>query len=420
MSEENISKSKAKRLAIEKARKAQKNAKRLRVTFTIVCLVAIVGGIAAGIIIYNASKFDYGRCFTKEGLIDINIDEYCTSNYESISLNKADLLPDDATVQADIDSFCSNYKELSEDENAVVKEGDVVNVCYTVSAGGQVYNTVTAEMGGEDMTADDSTLGSSLIGHKVGDSFSVDTSAGSEMGAADNESVSGDVAVSDNESVSDNDVMAVSEGTSENGASVSGNSGSSNVVYDITITGVYTIPEFTDELVAANLGGEYTTAAEYRQAVVDYYYDINLEKAIKEALLANSVITAYPEDYYNYTRDMIAQSEGQQAEYYQQVYDPNFTAWNLVGVSTQEEYDEHLKEEAVASVEEMLCMQAVYVKAGLTNTKEEVKNYAINVKGWTEENYNEYIKTYGYPFFANYAMTDKVLTYLKENVTIVE
>ena len=66
-------------------------------------------------------------------------------------------------------------------------------------------------------------------------------------------------------------------------------------VYEVTLEGIYVTPELTDEFVAANT--EYATVTEYRQSIIDTYYDRSLRSALSSSLSENSAVSVYPEKY---------------------------------------------------------------------------------------------------------------------------
>ncbi len=405
---DNVSKSKAKRLAAEKARKEQKKAKR-RSTITGVTIVALMVGIVVGIIVYNKNKVNaYSRYLTDEGTIDIDINQYCTTTYENMSFSRAELLPDDSQVESDIQDFCNNNRVVKE-EGAVIAEGDMVNVTYSLTVDGQVVDSVSANNGGMDYVVGSAKMtqefDDALIGHVVGDTFTIDNS-GSDNSVSDN-------SVSDN-SVSDNSVST---------DSVSADNLTYNIVYTVTVCAIYDVPEFTDELVASNFPTLYSTAEEYRQSIIDDYYDQNLENAILESLSMNCVVLDIPEDYYNkqieeFKRSDIAQFNYAAATYAQYGIQMN-SVLDMYGFTTQEEYDAYLANKATDAVKLMLYYQAIFEKAGLTNTKEDVLAYTQEL-GWSMDEYNGWVRDRGYPYIANFVLQERVMEYLKENVTITD
>ncbi|HPF29226.1 MAG TPA: hypothetical protein PLZ77_03855, partial [Lachnospiraceae bacterium] len=94
MSQNEISKSKQKRLDMENARKTQKKKRAMATMWAILIPLVIVASIIVLVIVYQNSKIDFSRGLTKEGTIaGIDINDYIQVDYQSISFNKADLLP---------------------------------------------------------------------------------------------------------------------------------------------------------------------------------------------------------------------------------------------------------------------------------------------------------------------------------------
>ena len=233
-----MSKSKKKRIAAENARRAQRAKKAMITVWAVLIPVAIVAAIVISAMMKYDSILDYSRYLTDEGFIKGLGDGDASIDYKSLTLAKADLLPDDATVQKDIDDFLERNESLSEDPARTADADDKVKLRYSSVMDGADYDASAEE--GEDMKLGDETISAdfdaALVGHAAGDSYTVDITFPAD------------------------DVDADRAGKT--------------ATYTVSVDGIYDIPELTDELVSANSAG-YATVEEYKQSIIDKYYEAN-------------------------------------------------------------------------------------------------------------------------------------------------
>lgn len=393
MSEENISKSKQKRINQEKAREEQKvkDAMGTIIGVGVVLLLLIaVAAITIGRSFFNKSEeIDYSKYLTEEGLIDVNIDEYCTTTYENITVSNADIMPTDEFIDSQLDSFLAGYKSLEDDASLEVSEEDTVLIAYASTIDGVSFNEVSKENGGTEYTIGSEMLSAdfdtALIGHHPGDIFDFDVTYAADYY---------------------DDSMA--------GKTVS---------YNVELISIYVVPEFDDEFVAQNLSEYASTADGYVEYITDEFYKSNLRNAIADSISENCVITGYPEEYVDYTEKVIRQTDKQQYEYFKQIYAQYgltlSNVWEIYGLTTEAEYNDYVANLAKETVGTMLCYQAIFTKAGLTLTPDEVRQIYID-NGIDPSYYEEYTTQYGYPYLANTAMQRKVIDYLADTVTITD
>ena len=385
MAEENLSKSKKKRLAIEKARQEQKQKKAMAIAWAVFIPALIVVIIMAAVLFYQSTLIDYSRYLTNAGTIKGVKDGDVTVDIDALSFSKAELLPDDATVEADIESMLKSHEYISEDAGLKADHGDRVNVSYTSTIDGVSYNEALASDGGVDMVIDNETISaefdSAIVGHKKGDSFSVKVA------------------------FADDDADPERAGKT--------------AVYEVTLEGIYVTPELTDEFVAENT--EYSTVAEYRQSIVDSYYDRNLRSALNSSLSENSAVSVYPEKYVaNLTKVYNDQYE-QQLESYKQYFGTELygSVYEMAGFTDQASYDAMLRDRAREDTAYAMEFEYVFKQAGLSNTEDEVRQYYID-QGMTTEDIDSAVKAYGLGYLAQMSLQDKAMDYLVENVTITD
>ena len=385
MAEENISKSKKKRLAIEKARQEQKQKKAMTVAWAVFIPTLLVVVIVAGVLFYQSTLINYSRYLTDEGTIKGVKDGDVTVDIDALSFSKSELLPEDETVESDIESMLKNYEFISDDAGLKADHGDKVNVSYTSTIDGVSYNEALAADGGEDMVIDNEKISaefdSAIVGHKKGDSFSVS------------------VAFADDDPDPDR--------------------AGKTAVYEVTLEGIYVTPELTDEFIATNT--EYSTVSEYRQSIIDSYYDSNLRAAISSSLSENSAVSVYPEKYISNLTKVYNDQYEQQLESYKQYFGSDLygSVYEMAGYTDQASYDAMLRDRAKEDTAYAMELEYVFKQSGMTNTKDEVRQYFID-QGMSTDDIDSAAEAYGMGYLAQAALQGKAMDYLAENVTITE
>ncbi len=129
----------------------------------------------------DAAAFDYSAPLTEDGFFkDIHASELVTlPDYKGISIPVSVIEPDEADVQAQIDSILSQEAEDGEPiMDRAVEDGDTVNIDYVGSVDGVEFSGGSTEGQGADVTIGvtnyiDDFL-EQLIGHKPGENFDIE------------------------------------------------------------------------------------------------------------------------------------------------------------------------------------------------------------------------------------------------------
>lgn len=388
MSKNEISKSKQKRMDIENARKEQQRKKTLANLIAVLIPVTIILVICFVYFLYQSRQLNYGKYLTEEGLISgIDPANYVQFDYKSLSYNRADLLPDEETIDADIASTCESLAALSDDTDLVTASGNKISLSYTASIGGVSYNSAAQQ----DYTIGNGTVSDlfdeELIGHAPGEHFQAEIAYPEDYPKADFAGVT--------------------------------------FTYDITIHGIYVAPEFTDDLVAANFSSVATTAEGYREYLVQQYFNENLRNAVTESLSNGGTVLDYPSDYLeNVKKIYLAQNLQQYNQYNQMFYESlGYYAYNSVyemyGFATEEEYLASVDSMAANDVAYYLAVMTVFKNEGMTNTRDEVMNYYTE-QGYDAASFQALEAQYHFNYLAQMALADKVTNYLTETVTIID
>ena len=354
-----MSKSKQKRIAAENARRAQRAKKAMITVWAVLIPVAIVAAIVISAMMKYDSILDYSRYLTDEGFIKGLGDGDASIDYKSLTLAKADLLPDDATVQKDIDDFLERNESLSEDPARTADADDKVKLRYSSVMDGADYDASAEE--GEDMKLGDETISAdfdaALVGHAAGDSYTVDITFPAD------------------------DVDADRAGKT--------------ATYTVSVDGIYDIPELTDELVSANSAG-YATVEEYKQSIIDKYYEANLREAINKAVSDNVAIKNFPTKYSRNLEKVLDSQYQDQMEQYAQYFGQSFYTepYQLLGLSSEDEYASHLTEEAEEQTKMSVAAQCIFKGEGMSASEEAVTEFYTE-QGYGSADLEAFIDRYG-------------------------
>jgi trigger factor len=378
-----MSKSKKKRIAAENARRAQRAKKAMITVWAVLIPVAIVAAIVISAMMKYDSILDYSRYLTDEGYIKGLGDGDASIDYKSLTLAKADLLPDDATVQGDIDDFLERNESLSEDPARTADADDKVKLRYSSVMDGADYDASAEE--GEDMKIGDETISSdfdaALVGHAAGDSYTVDIT------------------------FPEDDVDADRAGKT--------------ATYTVSVDGIYDIPELTDELVSQNSAG-YATVEEYKQSIIDTYYEANLREAVNKAVSDNVAIKNFPTKYSrNLEKVLDSQYKDQIEQYAQYLGQSLYSSPNeMLGLS-EDEYASHLTEEAEEQTKMSVAAQCIFKGEGMTVSDEAVTEFYTE-QGYGSADLEAFIDRYGKGYVYQNYVVNTAMDYMYENVNVTE
>lgn len=320
-----ISKSRAKREERRKQVERSRREKRIaRITGWIVT-VAVVGVIAvfAGKKLYilairTTPSSDYSAGLTADGRID-GVDAAAAlalADYKNISVPEDEVAATEDEVNERIDSELESYKELDTDPALTVADGDEVNIDYVGTVDGEEFAGGNSNGEGYDLTIGSGSFvddfEEQLIGHKVGEDVTVEVTFP--------ETYSEELAGRD-------------------------------AVFAVTINGIMTAPELTDEFVAENLADaeEVSTAAEYRAKLEADFRKEHLEEYLADYVVENSTVNSYPAKYLKAVKAVTKNDDNMGTD-----------------IDDEVEYEKELTERAQDTVKEALVYQAIFEDAGLT------------------------------------------------------
>lgn len=358
---ENLSESKQRKLERAKKRADEKKARFIWKIVGIVILVLIVGGIAFSIgrSIYKSvntveASNDFSAELTDNGFIKgvTAKDDVVLADYKNIVVPSSEIEYSEEALDSEIQTILESYKVVNSETEEPVKDGDTVSINYLGTIDGVAFDG-----GSTDGTPTDLTIGSGsyidnfeeqLIGLKVGDQKDVEVTFPDDYG---NTELAGKAAI-----------------------------------FDVTVEGIYDIPEFTDEFVESNFADFAKTTDEYRNYLKNKHEDENLEAYVENFLAENSTVNSYPKAYLKNQKSVKKYNDQQSYEYMNQMsvsYNGSAmyeTFYDYVGKS-ESEYDASLEESCKETVKDDMVYQAILESEGITLTEADYRAYLNDLSG---------------------------------------
>lgn len=379
-----ISKSKAKRLAQQQARNKKKKS-HIGAVLAIIIPVAIIIAAVVFINYRNNNSGIYVKYFNDDGTFkNINIDDYCVSDFNSMIISRNDVENVSTLVEADIYQMLTDNTTIDDDPSRVIAYGDKLHVAYEATIDGAEYETYT-ESDPRLITMGYETLGSEadqlLIGSHVGSEITFDREYPEDW---KNEELAG-----------------------------------KTVHYELKVVGLYIIPAFDDAFVSEYLSDQASSAAEYRELLTKEYQDYKRDELIEAALNEYCTINSYPEDFMNRLIEDAKANDLRNLDSLNQMYGANATLYDVYGIAEDPDpaasYEVLVRQSAEGTMIKILQNAALAKELGITVTKKEVKDYFIS-NGTDKKTFNSYVKTYGWGYLATNLIQVRVDDYIKENI----
>ncbi|MBR5420605.1 MAG: hypothetical protein IK115_05600 [Lachnospiraceae bacterium] len=391
MSETNVntelSRSKQKRIEQEKNRQEARRQAAMARFWSVAIPGLIVLAIIVGVVVWRQSRLDYSRYYNDYGALKgISASGHVTVNTGAMSFSRAELLPEDSKVESDIASDLSSHQTLSDDGTLSIADGDKVRISYTATIDEESYKDVSE---GTDYTVGSGEIGEEfddvLIGCVMGDDVSTTVSFPDDYEDA---SAAGKVAE-----------------------------------YDIHVEGIYVDPVLDDSYVKEYHSDKASTVEEYRQSIIDGYYESSLRDAVSKSISVNSTVSSVPDGYLKNCERVLRAEDLEQMNYMNSLYQQmlGYVAYNSVyesrGLADEEAYNAELKERARIEAERGMEIQYIADQAGIVLTDADVTAYYVD-KGYTEESLKELQNSRGKGYVAHAVLEQKVIDHLMQTVTI--
>ncbi len=374
--------------------RAKRKAQLSRViTYSIVILIAAGLFTSIGYSVYrNATKIkpssDFSAYLTDDGLIkDVSANDLLDLvDYKNITAPLSEIEYPDKSVDSDINTLLKDYSELKTDTDALIKDGDKVNIDYVGTIDGVEFSGGNTNGQGADLEIGSNSyiddFESQLIGHKTGDNVTVNVTFPTDY---------------------------------KNNPDVAGK----DTVFEVVINGIYETPEFTDEFVKENLSENASTVAEYREYLKQTNYEKNLNTWLEKYLMDNTKVTSYPEEYFNHLKSVKKYEDQMTVQYMNNYYastgsDQTVTFEDYVGMS-ESKYDANLEEAIKDRAKKALLYQAIYQNDGLTVSKDDYSAYFDDT---STGGYDAQVEEEGVGYVMQQLIEKKVLDYVKDLVTV--
>ena len=388
-----VSKSKAKRAARAaevKAAKAKKNFDAILGWVIGIALAAVVIAVIGMGIYTDATKTksasDFSTGLTAEGFVkgaDLSAVKDLAMEGMEIPYGAVEYIED--KVNSDLLSAAQQYASYQEDPSLTVTNGNSINLDYSGSIDGVVFEGGTAEH-------------QSLV---IGSGSFIDNFEEQLIGSHPGDDVTVNVTFPD---------------PYENNPDLAGK----EAVFECHINSIYVTPEVDDEFVQAHYSDLAGNAEEFRAYIKEQGYQSNLDTYLANYITENASVSKIPSSYKKHLRSVIKYSDEQGFDQYKTYmtyygYDSSSMTFSEYTQMTESEYEKHLREEAVKQATMDLTYESIFRNAGLSINEEDYQQILTYYGG--EE---QAISTYGEPYLKQTAIKYSVIHYLKEKINVVE
>jgi len=331
--------------------------------------------------------FYYGLYHDEQGHWEgVKASEVATvCEYKGISISEEEVTPTQDDINTDVNSILSQYATEEHVTDAVVLDGDTVNIDYVGSVDGVEFDGGSKGGAGTDVTIGvtsyiDDFL-EQLIGHVPGETF--------------------DVEVTFPDSYPNNTAL---EGK--------------DAVFVTTINYIVktVTPELTDENVETYLSADYDlhTANDVLVYVTENITKQNLYNAANEYLLNNSGVENVPEKVFEYQKLSLKEYYQQYADYYGVDLETFLTS--AVGATSMDDIYTQYAADMRSSAVQSLIMQAIAEMENITISDADVE--AFFSENIVAADIEEYKTTYGMNYLKMIVMQNKVLDLVIENAIV--
>ena len=391
MSENNMTKSQAKRKArLEESQKAKREAKRTKLTTNLI-IVLVIALFAAGIgsFIYyrmttTQASSDYSAYLNEDGTIkNVNPSDYITPiDYKNIVVPQSEIEYTEDDMTTAINSLLSSNKVASTDTALAAVEGDTVNIDYVGTVDGVAFEGGSTNGAGTDLVLGSGSyvddFEEQLYGSHPGDAVTVE--------------------VTFPEDYSSEDLQG------------------KDAVFEVTVNSIYVLPDFTDEFVAEHLSDVASTVDEYKEYLKTSNENSALQNYLVTYINDNASAASLNEGHVKYLKGIIKNDHETYYNSYNQTMmmytgTPVYNSFSEFTGMSNKEFEVFLDEQARKRAAADMTYQYIFTDAGLTIEDDDYQATAAAM-GTTA------FDTYGKRFIMQMTMQDMVISYLMENVTI--
>ncbi len=381
---------------LEKKKEIERGKRNARwgkvISYSLIVLISagLIGSV--GYSIYRSAtriqpSSDYSAYLKDDGLIkDVTAKDLLTlTDYKNITAPLSEIEYSDESVDKDINTVLEQNSKLEKDTDALIKDGDKVNIDYVGKIDGIEFSGGSSDGKGADLKIGSKSFiddfETQLIGHKAGDNVTVNVTFPDDYKTPE----------------------------------LAGK----DAVFEVVINGIYINPELNDAFVKEKFSENASTVAEYKEYLKKTNYDKNLKAWLEKYLLDNTTVTSYPKAYFNHLKSLKKYEDQLSVDYMNNLYasmnyNQTVTLEDYVGMS-EAKYDAKLDETIKDRAKKALIYQAIFETEGLTASKED---YAAYFDEDSTGGYDAQVKQQGVGAVMQQIIAEKVLEYLTDSVTV--
>ncbi|MDO4293706.1 MAG: trigger factor [Eubacteriales bacterium] len=334
------------------------------------------------------------KVYPDEAYLDnLNVGDYVElGEYKGLEVTAERVNVTDEMVDEYIQNMLENNKEKVEVDRPA-QDGDVVNIKYVGKKDGETFD-------GGSSDSYDLTLGSNTF---------IDGFEEGIVGMKKNE-------------IKDLNLTFPEDYSNEELAGQA-------VVFTVTVNAIYeeTVPELNDEFVADRGIEGVSTVDEYRDYVYNNLlesaqrtHDSEVETKVLAAALENTTVKQDPEAMVERYYDRLVNN----LTYAASMYGVDLATFMQYSYGMDEEqYEEELQNSARQATEQVLMLQAIAEKEGLTVSDEEMEaDLETKATDYGYDSLDAYKEALGSELkgYREYVMTEKVTEYLRENAVVTD
>lgn len=324
----------------------------------------------------------------------LNVDDFVElGDYLGVEVTVEAPYVSDAQVESYIQNVVSNNPVRTEITDRAVQDGDVTDISYVGKKDDVAFDGGTAD--NYELTIGSGTFidgfEDGIIGMEIGETKDLDLTFPENYGNSD----------------------------------LAG----AKVVFTVTLNKIYeeSEAEFNDDFVAGLEIEDVSTAEEYRQYVYDglmqnaqSQYELDVENAVVNAVYQNATFKAVPEAMADRYYDRLVTNITYQAAMYGADLE---TFMNYFYGMQPEQYEADMKDSAQQAAEQILMLQAIAEREGLTVSDEELEEaFAKQAEEYGYDSADAYKEVLGDEVkgYREFVMSEKVTAFLIENANITE
>ena len=389
-----MSKGQLKRIARREAIKKEQRQSKITKIVTYSVLILVGAGILSSIgysIYQNIMKVkpssDYSAYLTEDGLIqDVTASELLDlAEYTNVMVPLSEIEYSEESIDTDIQGVLENNKTLETETDAVITDGDTVNIDYVGTVGGEEFEGGSTDGAGTDLTIGSGSyidgFEEQLIGYGIGDEVTVNVTFPTDYSTED----------------------------------LAGK----DAVFEVVINGIYVIPEFDDAFVQEFLSDYASTTDEYRTYLKETNYENNLTTWLEDYLLENTTVSSYPETYTNHLKSIKKYEDQASYEYMNELYTSmgygSIASFSQYTGMSEQDYDASLVSIAQDQAKDVLIFQAIAENEGLTATADEYETY---FQADTNGDYETRVEEYEKGYVMQEIIAKKAMEFVKENAIV--